>query len=242
MADVMCPEERGAKSIRYLLSRWLTLPPEAAFKDLGPSPYLNRSRRSRMHFLSEIRKPDMIRRVTMNHKILDKTNLEDIACLFMSVFTASEGEDEGKVIGKLASELASGIDNQDIICFGTYDKESLIGSIFFTRLRFTEVIQVYMLAPVAVSTKHQGKGVGQGLIQHGLHELKSRSVAVAITYGDPSYYSQVGFRVLPENVIQAPLRLSMPEGWLGQSLTEQPIPPIHERPTCVKAFNDPAYW
>jgi len=56
------------------------------------------------------------------------------------------------------------------------------------------------------------------------------------------YYSQVGFRALPENVIQAPLRLSMQEGWLGQSLTEQPIPPIHERPTCIKAFNDPAYW
>ncbi|VVS90515.1 hypothetical protein DBB_820 [Desulfoluna spongiiphila] len=28
-ADVICPEERGAKRIRNLLSRWLTLPPEA---------------------------------------------------------------------------------------------------------------------------------------------------------------------------------------------------------------------
>jgi len=99
-----------------------------------------------------------------------------------------------------------------------------------------------MLAPVAVSTEHQGKGVGQALIKYGLNELKNRSVAVAITYGDPSFYSKVGFRSLPEIVIQAPLRLSMPEGWLGQSLTEQPIPTINERPTCVKEFNDPAYW
>jgi putative acetyltransferase len=99
-----------------------------------------------------------------------------------------------------------------------------------------------MLAPVAVSTEHQGKGVGQALIIYGLKELKNRSVAVAITYGDPSFYSKVGFRALSENVIQAPLKLSMPEGWLGQSLTGEQIPTINERPKCVKEFNHPAYW
>jgi putative acetyltransferase len=99
-----------------------------------------------------------------------------------------------------------------------------------------------MLAPVAVRKEHQGKGVGQALITFGLDELKNRSVDVAITYGDPSYYSKVGFQALPESVIQAPLKLSMPEGWLGQSLTGDPIQTIKERPTSVKEFNDPAYW
>jgi predicted N-acetyltransferase YhbS len=160
----------------------------------------------------------------------------------MSVFTSSEGEKEGKLIGSLTSELSSNIDNQEIICLGTYENESIIGAIFFTRLRFNEVVQIYMLAPVAVSTQHQGKGVGQELINFGLNKLKNRSVAVAITYGDPSFYSKVGFQTLSENIIQAPLELSMPEGWLGQSLTEEPIPTIAERPTCVKEFNDPVYW
>ena len=178
----------------------------------------------------------------MNHKILDKNSQEKVTGLFTSVFTASEGEKEGRLIGNLASELSSGTDNQEIVCFGTYEEESIIGSIFFTRLRFRDAIQVYMLAPVAVGTEHQGKGVGQALINYGLNELKNRSVAVAITYGDPSFYSRVGFRALSENVIQAPLKLSMPEGWLGQSLTEEPIPTINERPTCVKEFNDPVYW
>ena len=99
-----------------------------------------------------------------------------------------------------------------------------------------------MLAPVAVSTKHQCQGVGQALIKYGLNVLKKRSVAVVITYGYPSFYSKVRFQALSENIIQAPLKLSMPEGWLGQSLTEQPIPTINERPTCVKEFNDPVYW
>ena len=178
----------------------------------------------------------------MIHKILNKNSQNEVTSLFMSVFTSSEGEKEGRLIGNLVSELSSRIDNQDIVCFGTYEEESIIGSLFFTRLRFREAIQVYMLAPVAVSREHQGEGVGQAIINYGLNELKNRSVAVAITYGDPSFYSKLGFRTLSENVIQAPLKLSMPEGWLGQSLTGEPIPTIDERPRCVKEFNDPAYW
>ncbi len=178
----------------------------------------------------------------MNHKILSQSSKDEVTNLFTSVFTASEGEEEGSLIGHLASKLSSGIDNQDIVCFGTYEEESIIGSIFFTRLRFKDAIQVYMLAPVAVSTEHQKKGVGQALINYGLNELKNRSVSVVITYGDPSYYSKLGFRALSESAIQAPLTLSMPEGWLGQPLTGEPIPTIKERPACVKEFNDPAYW
>ena len=178
----------------------------------------------------------------MNHKILNKNSQGEVTNLFTSVFTLSEGEKEGRLIGNLASKLSSGIDNQEIICFGTYEDESIIGSIFFTRLRFKEAIRVYMLAPVAVRKEHQRKGVGQALINFGLNELKNRSVALAVTYGDPSYYSKVGFQALSENVIQAPLKLLMPEGWLGQSLTGEPIPTIKERPTCVEAFDDPAYW
>jgi predicted N-acetyltransferase YhbS len=178
----------------------------------------------------------------MNHKILDRNSREEVSSLFTSVFTASAGEKEGRLIGNLASELSSGIDNQEIIGFGTYQEESIIASIFFSRLRFRDAIQVYMLAPVAVSTEHQGKGVGQALINYALNELKKRSVAVAITYGDPAFYSKVGFRVLSEKVIQAPMKLSMPEGWLGQSLTGERIPTIGERPKCVEAFHDPAYW
>lgn len=178
----------------------------------------------------------------MVYKTLDKSSQTQVTDLFRSVFTTSEGEEEGRLIGTLASKLSLGIDNQEIICFGAYDGESIIGAIFFSRLRFNEAIQVFMLSPVAVNTKNQGKGVGQGLINHGLSELKNRSVAVTVTYGDPSFYSKVGFQPMSESVIQAPLKLSMPGGWLGQSLTGEPIPTIKGRPTCVEEFNDPVYW
>ena len=160
----------------------------------------------------------------------------------MSTFTEYEGEKEGELIGNLASELSSRIDNQEIICIATYEEDLIVGTIFFTRLKLSQDIQVYMLAPVAVSTEYQGKGVGQELIKFGLSEMKKRSVAVVITYGDPAFYSKLGFQALSENIISAPLKLSMPEGWLGQSLTEKPIPTISGRPACVKEFNNPVYW
>jgi predicted N-acetyltransferase YhbS len=178
----------------------------------------------------------------MNHKPLTPSNKNEITDLFRSAFTSSEGEKEGKLIANLASGLSSSIDNQEIVCFGAYENGLLIGVIFFTRLRCNKPVKVYMLAPVAVSTEHQGKGVGQALINYGLNELKNRSVNIAITYGDPSFYSKLGFEALSENVIQAPLTLSMPAGWLGQSLTEESIPLIKERPVCVSEFNNPVYW
>jgi predicted N-acetyltransferase YhbS len=52
----------------------------------------------------------------------------------------------------------------------------------------------------------------------------------------------VGFQPLSQETIEPPLPLSQPEGWLGQSLTAEPLTPIPGRPTCVRAFNDPAYW
>ena len=173
---------------------------------------------------------------------LDNTKQNLISEFFSSVFAHSEGEAEGRLIAKLTSALASNIDNKQIICFGAYENESLVGSIFFTQLQLTDPIQIYMLGPVAVSTVHQGIGIGQALINYGLNTLKARDVSIAVTYGDPKYYSKVGFQALSEKVIQAPLTLSMPFGWLGQSLTGEPIPTILERPICVKEFNDPVYW
>lgn len=178
----------------------------------------------------------------MKFCILNQEQKIEVTNLFTSVFSVSEGEQEGNVIGKLVKELADHIDNQEIICIGAYDKDALIGAIFFTRLGFDENIEVFMLAPVAVNTAHQGTGVGQALINFGLFELKSRSVAIAITYGDPSFYSKVGFQPLSERIIQAPLQLSMPEGWLGLSLHGVQIPTLTSRPTCVRQFSNPKYW
>lgn len=178
----------------------------------------------------------------MDFEYLSKLDKAKIEKLFRESFTFSEGEQEGRLIGKLSADLSGGIDNQDIFCLGVLIEKKMVASIFFTKLYFKEKIKVYMLAPVAVSPQHQKKGLGSSLINFGIDELKKKNVDVVVTYGDPSFYSKVGFQQITEDVIKAPLKLSMPQGWLGQSLKEKSIVAIKDRPTCVKAFDNPIYW
>lgn len=178
----------------------------------------------------------------MEFKRIGSERASDLTQLFTSTFGASEGEKEGALIGSLVAKLSADIDDLEICCFGAVENELLVGAIFYTRLQFEDGASIYMLAPVAVSTDYQKSGVGKALIRHGLNELVSRGAVVAVTYGDPSYYERVGFKPLSEDVLKAPLTLSMPHGWLGQSLTQETIHARADRPTCVEAFRDPAYW
>lgn len=173
------------------------------------------------------------------HKSTDAAAIEN---LFVSVFTKSEGEQEGALIGNLAKALMASTDRRDLYGFVAVDGGQIVGAIFFSRLTFEQDMDVFILAPVAVRTEYQGMGIGQALIGFGLREMKRCWARVVTTYGDPAFYSKVGFHPLSQEVIKAPLELSQPEGWLGQSLTDDALQPIPGRCTCVKALDDPAYW
>ncbi|NEQ44494.1 MAG: hypothetical protein F6K00_13410 [Leptolyngbya sp. SIOISBB] len=94
---------------------------------------------------------------------------------------------------------------------------------------------------MAIHNEHQDKGIGQALITD-LSELKSRGVGIVLTYGDPRFYSKVGFRSLSPETIQPPFELSQPEGWLGQSLSGDAIAMLSGQCACVEALSDPKYW
>jgi len=174
-----------------------------------------------------------------SHKLSDSSAIED---LFVLVFTESEGESEGVLIGNLSKELILGADKQDLYGFVAVDMDRIIGAIFFSRLTFEKDIDVFILAPVAIHCDYQGRGIGQDLINHGLREMKRSGVKIVTTYGDPDFYSKVGFYPLSQDVIAAPLALSQPEGWLGKSLVSDSIETIPGNCSCVEAFNNPAYW
>ncbi|MBN2460871.1 MAG: N-acetyltransferase [Candidatus Cloacimonetes bacterium] len=162
--------------------------------------------------------------------------------LFVSVFSKSEGEQEGVLIGNLVDELVAGTGSQDLHGFVAVDGKKIVGAIFFSRLSFEQDVDVFILAPVAVHSDHQGMGIGQALINHGLQEMKKCGVRFVTTYGAPSFYTKVGFHPISQHMIAAPLELSQPEGWLGQSLADDPIETIPGKCKCVKALNNPVYW
>ena len=165
-----------------------------------------------------------------------------IVQLFSQVFSDSEGEAEGASIEKLTVKLFETSDDRDLYNFVADDSGQLIGSIFLTRLTLEGSGEVFMMAPVAVHSDFQGQGVGQALIRFGLDELKHVGVHFVVTYGDPAFYSKVGFRHISDEAVRPPFQLSQPEGWLGLSLTGSQIQDLSGSCACVPAFRDAAYW
>ncbi|MBI1298871.1 GNAT family N-acetyltransferase [bacterium] len=180
----------------------------------------------------------------MNFRHHSQHESQAIVQLFASVFTASEGETEGTLIGRLAEDLFEKTDAQDLFNFVAEDEGRIVGAISFSRMRFEDDndMETFLLAPVAVHSDHQGKGIGQALINHGLKELKDAGVGIVFTYGDPAFYGKVGFRPISPETVAAPFELSFPEGWLGQSLLDDSTEMPAGKCTCVEAFNNSVYW
>lgn len=170
------------------------------------------------------------------------SKIEEIKQLFIKTFSDSEGQSEGLVIGNFVDDLMTGTDGKDLYGFVAVENRKIIGCIFFSRMTFENNAEAFILSPVAIDTSFQGKGIGQKLINFGLHALKENGAELVFTYGDPHFYSKVGFSFIAETTVKAPLPLSYPEGWLGQSLFGGEVKPIAGRSFCVDALNKPELW
>ncbi|WP_050918935.1 GNAT family N-acetyltransferase [Vibrio campbellii] len=161
--------------------------------------------------------------------------------LFTQTFSDSEGEVEGKTIGSLVGDLLSTTPEQELKGFVAKQDERLIAGVLFTPLRFENGEVGYLLSPMATLTECQGEGVGQALINFGLEQLKQQGIELVFTYGDPNFYSRVGFQQVTEAQFKAPHTLSFPHGWLAQSLAGE-LTLIQGSSYCVKGLDSPAYW
>ncbi|GAL31962.1 predicted acetyltransferase [Vibrio maritimus] len=178
----------------------------------------------------------------MNYTQLHQPKAEMLEALFAKTFGDSEGLEEGKAIGQLARDLIETTNSEDIVVFAAMDNDTLAGAIYFTRLNFESDKTAFLLAPVAVHTDYQGKGVGQKLIKFGLDTMAAQGVSLAFTYGDPNFYGRVGFEPITIEQFTAPHKLSYPHGWLAQSLTTEPLKSIGGSSSCVAAFDKPELW
>ncbi len=178
----------------------------------------------------------------MKLSVYNPEKVAEIKQLFTKTFSDSEGQSEGLIIGNLTHDLLTTIDAQGLYCFVATENEQIIAGIIFSKLTFESETKAFILSPVAVHTSYQRKGIGQDLINFGLKMLKENGVELAFTYGDPNFYSKVGFSVITEKVVKAPLKLSYPEGWLGQSLISDVIEPITGDSYCVEALRKPDLW
>ncbi|RXV66521.1 GNAT family N-acetyltransferase [Roseovarius sp. A46] len=168
---------------------------------------------------------------------------EPITALFHETFTASEGAAEGRIVAGLAHDLLTLTPASDIRVFRVEETGRVIGAAIFSRLIYPmDTRRVMLLSPMAVAPDWQGRGVGQGLLRHALEALRAEVAEVALTYGDPAFYRRVGFAPVTEAEVQPPLPLSAPHGWLGLSLTGDPMPALSGVPVCAAVLNRADIW
>lgn len=71
----------------------------------------------------------------------------------------------------------------------------VVGHIAFSRVTIDgQDRHWYGLAPVSVTPRFQGKGIGMALVNAGLAALKPLKAAGCVVLGEPEYYSRFGFR------------------------------------------------
>lgn len=168
---------------------------------------------------------------------------EEIVDLFTATFTASEGAEEGALIGDLVRNLLSGTAPADIYVFTAVEDKTILGAAIFTRLTYAQDPRtVFILSPMAVAVERQGQGLGQSLLTRALAALREAGVDVVVSYGAPAFYGKVGFMPLLDATAHAPLPLSHPEGWIGQSLTGKALTALQGPSSCVGSLNNPAFW
>lgn len=178
----------------------------------------------------------------MQFSLFQNSDAIEVIALFTNVFSASEGEEEGRNLGNLVSDLIEKTKASEIIGCVAKDDNIIIGCIFFSRFIVPSNQITYILSPVAIETAFQGAGIGQQLIRYGLEYLKSQKVNLVFTYGSPAFYSKTGFKQISEQIVKAPFILSQPQGWLAQSLDSEPIQVMNGASRCVEALSDQKYW
>ena len=176
--------------------------------------------------------------------IADLSNFEaEVVELFRRTFTASEGESEGAIVGGLAEALLTTTGKADLYGFASQSGEQIRAAALFSKLAYSQDARsVFILSPMAVAPEFQGKGHGQALITHALSHLRNTGVDVAITYGDPAFYGKLGFKPLDPARVAPPHPLSLPIGWIGQSLNGKDLGPVNGSCSCVPALDNPAIW
>lgn len=106
---------------------------------------------------------------------------------------------------KTAYRLREGVAPDGRLSFVSEDSETrvLMGSVRFWPVRIGDTLSL-LLGPLAVEPQLRGRGIGIGLMQHGIAEARKLGYEAVILVGDEPYYAKVGFARLPSGRIRFP--------------------------------------
>ena len=133
--------------------------------------------------------------------------------LVESVFTASECEENGKLVRSLVEEIRSKrwyLPELELIMVDETD--AVIGFVMFSRFhlegRYEDAL--LLLSPVAVKTELQRQHISKELIEYGFRKAKELGYQAVIVEGNPMNYRNRGFVTSADYGITAHESIGLP--------------------------------
>jgi len=116
--------------------------------------------------------------------------LSDIEKVYEINSDAFGRDNEPNLVNALRARLSS------YISLVADDNANVIGHIMFTPVELSgseDKLKIMGLAPLAVLSNYQSKGVGSKLVQEGIERCKSQGYDAIVVLGHPNYYPKFGF-------------------------------------------------
>ena len=104
---------------------------------------------------------------------------------------------------KAAYRLRDGVDPVTGLSFVAVEGAALLGSIRFWPVAIG-MEKSLLLGPLAVQPDIRGRGIGIGLMKHGIDKAREAGHASIILVGDEPYYVRVGFARIPPGRVRFP--------------------------------------
>lgn len=133
---------------------------------------------------------------------------EESLDLVERVFTESEGEESGKLVRSLVTEIRSKrfyLPELDLVMVDEHD--SVIGYAMFSRFHLEGRYehQLLLLSPVAVKTQLQRQHISKELIEAGFEKAKEMGYEAVLVEGNPRNYNPRGFETsYPHGIFAGP--------------------------------------
>ena len=173
-----------------------------------------------------------IREATLNDS-------ENIWNVYFQAFDKSEAQ----MVSDFAVNLLNDKSPIKIFSLVAIQNNEVVGHTAFSPVYFKGNKEhfAYILAPLAVSPKHQKNNYGSSLVKYGLDTISHIGSFIIFVYGDPQYYSRFGFKPDLAKNFTPQHSLQYPGGWQALNLNSSVFP---EGGTikCVDSLNDPNLW
>jgi predicted N-acetyltransferase YhbS len=164
-----------------------------------------------------------------------------------AIHLSAFGPGEGPEIVELVNDLLIDETAKPLLSLVAEEKDKLAGHSLFTVAHLQpgyQEIPAVILAPLAVCSDSQGRGIGGALIIEGLKQLAESGTQLVFVLGHPTYYPRFGFQTAGLLGFEAPYPIPSKnaDAWMVRELQTGVLGKTHGLVQCSKTLNQPQYW